>query len=244
MKKKNGFVFMETILTVVILTTTLVVLYADFSSGVISEKRRLYYDDISAVYKTLAIRDAFDRSVNAAKFRVAVANAQTNYYFYMFGPNSDIFYDNTLMNQARELYNYKVLIYVPFTLFSSLKTCTNTQNTRDVKCKNTLNQLDAYADATFTDYLKTVNIDRAAVSSRPEIQGILIALIYESKDGNEEVMKNGYQSCLQKKIFEHYNVTNRSEAEKQAKIKEYYATPGLSFNMHCENAYYNSWVYL
>ena len=83
MNNKKGFVFIETILTIVVLTTTLVILYGSYSRSVQSEKRRLYYDDISYVYKTMVIRDAFSKSVNTSKFKFALDNAKNSYYFYI-----------------------------------------------------------------------------------------------------------------------------------------------------------------
>lgn len=245
MVNKKGFIFIETILTIVVLTTTLVILYGSYSRSVSSEKRRLYYDDISYVYKTLAIRDAFNKSVNYAKFKFAVDNAEDDFYFYMFSSGSDIFRNNSLMSRARELYNYKVLIYVPFDMLDNLKACANNaENTTDSKCLNTLDRINDFADATFVDYVKTINLDYSKVSSRSEIQGILISLIYEAKDGGDEIDKGGYESCLQHKIFDYYGVLNGTNSQKENALKKYSDEQGLSFDMHCENAFYNSWVYL
>ena len=245
MNNKKGFVFIETILTIVVLTTTLVILYGSYSRSVQSEKRRLYYDDISYVYKTMVIRDAFSKSVNTSKFKFALDNAQDDFYFYMFSSGSDIFRNNSLMTRVRELYNYKVLIYVPFEMIAPLKACANSsETTTDVKCKNTLDKINDFADSTFVDYVKSLSIDYSKVSSVSNIKGILISLIYEAKDGGAEVDKGAYESCLQHQIFEHYGVVNGSQAQKEAAIQKYYDEPGLSYDMHCENAFYNSWVYL
>ena len=83
MNSKKGFVFIETILTIVVLTTTLVILYGTYSRSIVSEKRRLYYDDIAYIYKTMAIRDIFNKSVNISKFQFALDNAKKDYYFYI-----------------------------------------------------------------------------------------------------------------------------------------------------------------
>ncbi len=244
MVNKKGFVFIETILTIVILTTTLVVLYGSYSETLRAEKRRLYYDDISYIYKTMAIRDVFNKSVNSSKFKFAVDNATKDYYFYMFSSGSDIFTDNTLMTRARELYNYNVLIYVPSNLLVPLKNCVNTNgSTKEARCKNTLQKLDDFADSTFKDYVKNLSIDFSKVS-RPEVKGILISLIYENKNGDAAIDKGTYQNCLQQKIFEYYKVVNGTDKQKKDAIQKYNDASGISFDMHCENAYYNSWVYL
>ena len=44
--KKNGFVFVETIIAIVVLTSSLLLLYSTFSKILQSEKTRVYYDDV------------------------------------------------------------------------------------------------------------------------------------------------------------------------------------------------------
>ena len=48
MKKKNrGFIIIETIITVVVLSTSLLYLYSSYSSIINREETRLYYDDVA-----------------------------------------------------------------------------------------------------------------------------------------------------------------------------------------------------
>ena len=55
MKKKNGFVFVETMIVVVILIVSLLVIYSSYM-GLISNERRLSrYDDPAFIYKTYSI---------------------------------------------------------------------------------------------------------------------------------------------------------------------------------------------
>lgn len=49
--KKNGFVFIETIVAIVVLTTSLLLLYSSFSKILQSERTRVYYDNITYVYR-------------------------------------------------------------------------------------------------------------------------------------------------------------------------------------------------
>lgn len=51
MKKKNGFVFIETMITIVILAAALLTMYTLFTNMLVSEERRAYYDDPVYVYK-------------------------------------------------------------------------------------------------------------------------------------------------------------------------------------------------
>jgi len=54
--KKNGFVFIETIVVVVVLTTSLLIIYSSYSSAIFKEKERIYYDDMAVIYKTNYVR--------------------------------------------------------------------------------------------------------------------------------------------------------------------------------------------
>ncbi len=53
---KKGFIFIETIVTVVVLAASLLMLYNSFSSSIENEKDRLNYDDIAYVYKANQVR--------------------------------------------------------------------------------------------------------------------------------------------------------------------------------------------
>lgn len=52
MKQKNGFVFIETIIVIAVLTTALVLLYSMFTSVLNQEKRRTTYEDVAYLYRT------------------------------------------------------------------------------------------------------------------------------------------------------------------------------------------------
>lgn len=55
--KSKGFVFVETIIVVAILATSLVAIYASFSMTINNEKRRATFDDTSYIYRTYYIED-------------------------------------------------------------------------------------------------------------------------------------------------------------------------------------------
>lgn len=52
MKKKNGFVFVETMVTVVILASALLIIYSLFNNILVREHRKSYFDDPIYVYRT------------------------------------------------------------------------------------------------------------------------------------------------------------------------------------------------
>ena len=67
MKKNNGFVFVETIVVIVILTLGLVMVYSSFSSVLSNDKRRATYNDVAYIYRTYYIED-FLTSLNIKEY--------------------------------------------------------------------------------------------------------------------------------------------------------------------------------
>lgn len=107
MKNNKGFIFLETIIVTVVLTTTLIFLYSNFSKNVNDERRRLYYDDIAYVYKTIFIRNAVKSTINDDIFKMAIndnktnnSNSLENNFVYLFNSESKfcIKYLNTNLN--------------------------------------------------------------------------------------------------------------------------------------------------
>ena len=60
MKNKKGFAFIETIITVVILSASLLYLYSTYSAILSDEKVRVYYDDPSFIYYTNYVKKFFE----------------------------------------------------------------------------------------------------------------------------------------------------------------------------------------
>lgn len=240
MRNKKGFVFIETIITIVVLMTTLVVLYAIYSKNVIAEKKRLYYDDVGAIYKTLAIRDVLNLTIDTAKFQRAIDDKNNSMYLYVFNIESDIYADRTLIREAKFIYNFHRLFYIKKANLPLLKTCVNGNDNSD-KCKETIKMINGYASANFMDYLKTVSMPFGPSN---EANGILIAMFYEAKDGGPAVAAGGYEKCIQRKILEAAGKTEASDSEKQEVIKNFNESGNISYDMSCENAYYTAWVYL
>lgn len=60
MRSKKGFAFIETIITVVILSASLLYLYSTYSAILSDEKVRVYYDDPSFIYYTNYVKKFFE----------------------------------------------------------------------------------------------------------------------------------------------------------------------------------------
>ena len=259
----KGFIFIETIITVVILTTTLVLIYAAYSNVIITEQSRLYHDDVAYIYKTEHIRDMLAETVDLAKFTDAVnykldeANKNERMYMYVFNVESDIFLDNKPLIQMKDLYNIYRLVYIRKSDLKDLKQCIKTGiksepvTDDEHKCNNTLWFSESHGFRYLKDYLLTIDVDEDASSAK----GILISLLYETKNGGSEQSGNGvvtvgkgkYSECLYEKVRKAKNISetdpNLTELMEQS-MHEYIQNDNLRFNMGCENAYYLSWVYL
>ena len=57
MKKKNGFVFVETMIVTVILIASLLLIYIQYTALISNEKRLARYDDPAFIYKTYQVAD-------------------------------------------------------------------------------------------------------------------------------------------------------------------------------------------
>ena len=84
MLNKKGFSLIETIVTVVVLTTALLLLYNSYSGILSGEKRRLYYDDVSSLYKTAYIKSFIEANTPLIKIK---NEAFVDSYTVIVGPN-------------------------------------------------------------------------------------------------------------------------------------------------------------
>lgn len=87
MKKKNrGFVFIETIITVVVLSTSLLYLYSSYSNIITREETRLYYDDPAYIYRTNYVRKFLEEYTNLEEIKNYAFN---NSYIVTIGTGFD-----------------------------------------------------------------------------------------------------------------------------------------------------------
>ena len=269
----KGFVFIETIIVTVVLATTLIFLYSNFYKNLNNEKKRLYYDDIAYVYKTIHIREALLKSIDEDVFNKAIydkntsnGNSLENNFVYLFNSESkfcvnyenntsltcnsstdykSIYKDNTLIKNLNDLYNFKMLIYLETKDISDIKKCINgnISSSLETKCNNFILYTSKYSDSNFYEFLKTLDSEDA------DSKSILIALYYEKKDGSklDTLVKGGYNACLKTNIMDDFKNNHCPECEgidDYEEIKKIYDNQDeISYNMKCENAYYLSWVY-
>ena len=66
MKKKNGFVFAETIIVVSILSLTLLMLYSSYAYILRKTKEKKPYDTIDTIYKTYYVKEVIEKNSNGS----------------------------------------------------------------------------------------------------------------------------------------------------------------------------------
>ena len=261
----KGFVFVETIITTVILLTTLLLVYKTYSDIIIKEQKRLYYDDVAYIYKTIAIRDVFKKSYNKTQFEAAINNNKlctssgvgqnACKFIYFFNTGSPIFYDNYNMEQARELFDFYQLAYINISDIPIIKQCIRgesiSNSTNRTRCNNMKNYINGYSYNNFMDYLNILDVDTDSGYS-----GILISIFFLKNNGDkitfstQEVAFGKYEECIQNKVYEFYRTnyyaspSSLNAEQKETALKKYNENKDLNFGIQCSYAYYYSWVYL
>ncbi len=153
MKNKRGFVFIETIITVVVLSTSLLYLYSSYSNIIHNEEARLYYDDPAYIYRTNYVRKFLESYTNIEEIKTY---ALTNSYIVTIGP----LFDN-MFNEIMSLNNMQASMENMFNNFNinqmllvdsaMLNECS--VNSEDEKCVSSTSNLSY----NMNNYLRTLN---------------------------------------------------------------------------------------
>ena len=227
----KGFIYIETIVTVVILLTTLVLLYSMYSRVIIREKEKLYYDDMAYIYKTISIKDILNSNLTD-NFNTIKENTQ---YLYILNENDNIYENYEIMNNIQDFYHINNLIYMKIANLSNVKKCLKDQDDSN-ECTNIKINVSKIQD--LKEYLLSLNVPNED-DKYNNSDSILISVISEAKNG-EEYTALSYDECLKGKVKEYYNLPNVSSND----LDNYYKSKNVKFDMACEKATYISWVYL
>ena len=92
MKNKKGFAFVETIITVVILSASLLYLYSTYNAIISDEKVRLYYDDPAYIYYTNYVKKFFEEYSDIENVK---KNYFNNTYVVTLGTGFDALFNET-----------------------------------------------------------------------------------------------------------------------------------------------------
>lgn len=154
MKKKNrGFVIIETIITVVVLSTSLLYLYSSYSSIINREETRLYYDDVAYIYRTNYVRKFLESYTNIEAIK---DYGFENSYVITIGPSFDSMFTpdqitNNMKGSMENLFNTFHINQLLMIDSDMLNNCYS--NSDDPKCESSTSNL-SYA---INSYLQTLN---------------------------------------------------------------------------------------
>lgn len=153
MRKKNGFVFMETIVVVSILSLTLVILFASYSYILRKSRERNTFDTTEMIYKTYYIKKIIDTNWNTAT-KSGVTRFIENYlesnpggFCKQTGSYDSYICDLTKMPDSGELYQVKVAFEVEKIYYL---------NPKNILTSSDKEKWLNYFDATTIDYINNL----------------------------------------------------------------------------------------
>lgn len=163
--KKNGFAFVETIIAVVVLSTSLLLLYSSFNKVLHTEKTKIYYDDTAFIYRSYYLKN----TISGLNYNNVVNYLLSNddEYFVITGSehtdliddisDEDIEFFNNLINR----FNVSQMVFLKENKINDIKTCSNDCDTDDNICKECKRMYNTMSDDCddFINYIKTVFVD-------------------------------------------------------------------------------------
>ena len=174
MKNRKGFMFVETIMVMTILTTSLLTIYITFSRVLLNEKRRAMFDDTSYLYRTYLIED-YLVSLNISKY-IKTYLVDANQKIVRFNPLDSILYTLTVNNQEdpieknKEVFSSKTLsrstsqndlnvvnMYITYYNVNDLKQCINKKGRNDCKNTTTMENLNNIQNTNAYLYIRTLS---------------------------------------------------------------------------------------
>lgn len=186
--KRNGFVFVETIVAIVVLTSSLLMLYSTFTKVLQLEKTRVNYDDIAYIYRSWFIKKELN-DLNMLSVLKDITGNEDN-YFMTIGMDSEGLFSGhetemTYISNLLEDYEVNQMIVVKENKIDDLKECT-LECSLDSNCTGyeTCNNLYTNVNEGLINYLDTVYIDVSCT--------YVLLVEYNSCDRDNTNCKNYY----------------------------------------------------
>lgn len=155
--KKNGFSFIETIVTVVVLSTSLLYLYSSYSNIILNEERRLTYDDPAYIYKTSYIKKFIETNTDLERIKT-IDFASKDSYVLTINPNYENLSSNPLTSDGLEAiinsYHIYKIVLIDSQIFENCN-FTESENASNIKCRNSKENIST----NMQNYLKSLNSD-------------------------------------------------------------------------------------
>lgn len=145
---KKGFALIETIITIVVLSTSLLYLYSSYNSIISDEKTRLYYDDVAYIYKTNYIKKFLQENAYLQPFK-------ENYISTIGIESSDLFsQEDKVLSFSNIINNFNVSRMILINP-SKIDTCNSDTSG---EC-DTFNTQWENLSSNFKKYINTINGD-------------------------------------------------------------------------------------
>ncbi len=160
---KNGFVFIETIIAIVILTSSLLLLYSTFSNVLQLEKAKFYYDDINYLYRAHYLKN----EIGKLNIKAILKNLDddNNQYFTtvgIFSPELFLGHENNkiFFNKMLDDFEVSQMIILKQNKLDNLKNC-SLKCSLDKSCDEYENCNSLYMNLSdeMIQFLKTLYID-------------------------------------------------------------------------------------
>lgn len=175
--KRNGFTFIETIVTIVVLSTALLLLYNSYSSIITNEERRLYYDDPAYLYKTYFVKQFLIAHTNIDTIRTNDFIANDKYVLTIGHGYPNMCEDSAYCTSLQNIYNNLFINQILLVDSSLFFNCDFTDSD-SVKCKNSLNNNLSTGMRNYLKSLNSIDYDYYLVIEYSS------AIITEVEDGN------------------------------------------------------------
>ncbi len=167
---KKGFVIIETLIVTVMITTCLVLVYSTYSSAVNNERNRLYYNDVSYVYKT----DNIKRWLNAYFDEEILKNNSIN-LFGISGIDKSVLIEN---------YNVVDMLFVDPNCVS------------DSTCPDQLKYTDTMLEVEFKNYLKTLGSAEVFMNNLITENKYLLVVRFATDTSGSECVDSEGNGCI------------------------------------------------
>ena len=201
MMNKKGFMFIETIIVIVVLTSSLLLLYSSFTKILQSEKTRIYYDDVNYVYRTQYIAKVLSK-LNITSATNSFFNSSSNFVLTIGADYDPLFTGKEaektfFVNMLKEFEVTRMIVLQDKndTTYNIVRNCTLECATSTTGCStssgiskatlhNRCNSLYLNASEGLINYLKTVNTDNT--------NAFIIVIEYKSCNSDNTNCRNYY----------------------------------------------------
>lgn len=204
MRKKNGFVFVETMIVVVVLMATLLIIYSSYAGLISLERRKVRYDDPAFLYKTKIVADftnsLYDEEGNAILKNKIEQNKNSkltgNANFIVISPeDNELFGENNFNRQS---------------FFSQLYNGLNIQSIIIINKENMGILTEDAITSDFYNYIQSIDL-----SEDDNKQYYFIVMYAEKVNG---------EACNPNELVNGFNIDNNTIIKQENKCTFYYSS--------------------